>query len=192
MQPSSTQLPDDHALVEMVDPQAIEVDEADVIVPSRPNQWWALAGFGALVAGAAAVGSRFGPNRAGTTSWYRQLRKPPFQPPPAVFAPVWTGLYATIAVSGWRVWRAQDQPHRRLALGCWAGQLAANAAWTPTFFGARNPKASLVVLGAQLGLTAAFTGVAAGIDPPAAVLLAPYLGWTSFAGLLNAEIVRRN
>ena len=30
------------------------------------------------------------------------------------------------------------------------------------------------------------------VDKPAAALMAPYLAWTGFAGVLNEEIVRRN
>ena len=72
------------------------------------------------------------------------------------------------------------------------GQLAANAAWTPLFFGARRPGPAMVDLLAQFGLTAAYTAATARVDRPAAALMAPYLGWTAFAGVLNEEILRRN
>ncbi|HET9612238.1 MAG TPA: TspO/MBR family protein [Acidimicrobiales bacterium] len=158
----------------------------------RPRQWVALAGFGAVVAAAAVGGALVGPRRPETMRWYRSLAKPPFQPPAAVFGPVWTGLYAAIAVSGWRVWRRPDGPERTRALRLWGAQMAANAAWTPLFFGARRPGLALGDLTAQLSSTAGYTASAARVDGPAAALMAPYLGWTAFAGLLNAEILRRN
>lgn len=124
--------------------------------------------------------------------WYRSLRKPPFQPPASLFGPVWTGLYATIAVSGWRVWRAPSSPERTRALALWGAQMATNAAWTPLFFGARWTALALADLTAQLTSTVAYTATAARVDRPAAAMMAPYLGWSAFAGALNAEIVRRN
>ncbi len=160
--------------------------------PSRPHQLLALGAFVAPVVIAAAIGARVGPSRAGPARWYARLAKPPFQPPPEVFAPVWTALYATIAVSGWRVWRRPSSPERTMALGLWATQMVANGAWSPTFFGARRPRAALGVLAAQLASTAGYTAVASRVDAPAAALMGPYLGWTAFAGALNEEIVRRN
>jgi tryptophan-rich sensory protein len=105
---------------------------------------------------------------------------------------VWTVLYATIAVSGWRTWRRPDSPERTRALRLWAVQMAANAAWTPIFFGARRPRPALADLTVQLAATAGYVATAARVDRPAAVVLAPYLAWTAFAGALNEEIVRRN
>jgi TspO/MBR family len=36
------------------------------------------------------------------SGWYAGLSKPPFNPPPWVFAPVWVVLYTLIALAGWR------------------------------------------------------------------------------------------
>lgn len=159
---------------------------------TRRHQWAALAGFTAVTGAAAAAGVLAGPRRSESMRWYRSLAKPPFQPPAAAFAPVWTGLYAAIAVSGWRVWRRPDSPDRTRALRLWAAQMAANAAWTPLFFGARRTVLALADLSTLLPSAAGYTRAAARVDPPAAALMAPYLGWTAFAGVLNAEIVRRN
>lgn len=158
----------------------------------RRHRVLALAGFVAPVVGAAVLGARLGPVQDDTGRWYRSLRKPPFQPPPTIFAPVWTVIYGTIAVSGYRVWAAPDHPARRPALGFWATQMAANAAWTPVFFGARRPKAALAVLATQLAATLAYTAAAGKVDRPASALMAPYIAWTCFAGVLNEELVRRN
>jgi translocator protein len=161
-------------------------------VGTRPHAGAALAGFGAIATATAIGGAFVGPARPSVMAWYRALRTPPFTPPSGLFGPVWTLLYALIAVSGWRVWRRPDSPERTRALALWAAQMATNAAWTPLFFGARRPTAALVDLGAQLAATAGYTAAAARVDRPAAALMAPYLGWTTFAGVLNAEIVRRN
>src|SRR5690242_12754491 len=105
----------------------------------RPG-WLALAGFAGAVAAAALLGGRA---QSKNRTWYRTLKKPAFNPPDWVFGPVWTGLYATMAYSAYRVWRMPASPQRTRALALWGVQLAANAAWTPLFFGARAPKAAL-------------------------------------------------
>lgn len=142
---------------------------------------------GGLTVGAALTGAAARPDR-----WYRTLRKPPFNPPDAVFAPVWTALYAMIATSGYRLLRAPSSPARTRALGAWGTQLALNAAWSPLFFRAHRPRAALL----DVGLLAAATGWCIAktrrVDRVAAGLVVPYLGWTLFAMALNAEIVRRN
>ena len=56
----------------------------------------------ALCFGAAAAGSLG--TAAGLKDWYRGIAKPAWTPPDAVFGPVWTALYAMMAVAAWRVW----------------------------------------------------------------------------------------
>ena len=165
---------------------------ATIDAARRPHEWWALAGFAAPVIGTAVLGTRFGPADPDTNRWFRRLDLPPYQPPDRVFGPVWTTLYGCIAASGWRVWRRPAGRDRTVALGWWGAQLAANAAWTPAFFGLRRPRLALGVLAAQLLATAAYTRAAARVDVPAAGLFGPYLAWSGFAGVLNADIVRRN
>ncbi|HLL84852.1 MAG TPA: TspO/MBR family protein [Longimicrobium sp.] len=154
---------------------------------SKGKSVLAAGAFAGAVAGAAATGTVSKPD-----AWYRRLEKPPFNPPPWVFGPVWTALYTMMAVSAYRVWRAPKSRDRDSALRLWAGQLVLNAAWSPLFFGRRRPRAALADLAGMHGLISAYTARAARVDRPAAWLMAPYLAWVSFAGVLNAEIVRRN
>lgn len=60
-------------------------------------------------------------------------------PPNWLFAPVWTFLYLTIAVSGWLVWCKAGFVGAMLPLTVFTIQLALNAAWTPIFFGLHRP-----------------------------------------------------
>jgi tryptophan-rich sensory protein len=150
----------------------------------------ALAGFAGATAAAAALGGA-ATRRSVRSPWYRLLSKPRWQPPSAAFGPVWTALYALMAGSAYRVWRS-DSPARRRALALWGAQLALNAAWSPTFFGARRPRAALAVIAALLPAAAAYAIAAREVDGPAAAMVVPYLGWTAFALALNGEIVRRN
>jgi tryptophan-rich sensory protein len=150
----------------------------------------ALASFAGATAAAAVLGAA-STRRSVRSAWYRGLSKPRFQPPAAAFGPVWTALYALMAGSAYRVW-TRPGPRSTRALALWGGQLALNAAWSPTFFGARRPRAALGLLSALLPATAAYALAARRVDRPAAAMVAPYVAWTAFALALNAGIVRRN
>lgn len=139
---------------------------------------------------AAASGTLFPANGP----WYQSLNAPSFRPPSWLFGPVWTALYLMIAVAGARL--AVSASHGAalagLALGLWALQIALNVLWTPTFFGAHALGAALVVMGALWLSIAALIAVAFQVDRMAAWLLLPYLGWVSFAAVLNWAFWRLN
>ena len=150
----------------------------------------ALAGFTTLTTLSAVVGARV--TQTGRDLWYRSLEQPPFQPPAAAFGPVWTALYAAMTVSAYRVWKQPPSRERTRALQLWGVQLALNAAWTPLFFGAHAPRWALADIGLLLGAISAYALAARRVDRPAAWMMTPYLAWTAFATVLNAELVRRN
>ena len=154
----------------------------------------AITAAGAVAAAAVAgsVASRPG------SDWYRRLRKPSWQPPPAAFPLVWTPLYAAIAASGSRALsraghgrpdghRQQAAVLRRLLL-----DMALNAAWTALFFQARRPRAALADLILLDAANVALARRTWQADRLAGALLVPYTAWCAFATALNAEIVRLN
>jgi translocator protein len=151
-----------------------------------------------LAIGAAplAVGSLSGIATArGVRGWYRTIRRPSWNPPDAVFGPVWTTLYGLMGIALVQVARAPrpaDDPVRRAALGLFALQLALNGAWSWIFFSRHalgTALAEILVLWlAILATIAAFIR----IRPSAGALLVPYLAWVTFATVLTAEIWRRN
>jgi benzodiazapine receptor len=152
----------------------------------------AIAAFGGAAAGAAVLGSIFTPGRGKTREWYSSLEKAPFNPPNAVFGPVWTLLYTFITISGVRVWRSEPSPARASALRLWAAQMGLNAVWSPLFFGMKRPGLALLDQLLLLPAIAAYIRRAGRVDRTAALVMAPYAAWVTFATLLNAEIVRRN
>lgn len=143
----------------------------------------ALVGFVGL---ALLVGAADGALTASSVrGWYLSLVHPPGTPPDAVFGPVWSVLYVLMGVSAWRVWRrVQAGPALRL----WGWQLAANAAWTPVFFGLHQPLPALGVMLALIALIGLTLRRFAAIDRAAGWLLVPYLLWTGYALYLNAGI----
>lgn len=154
---------------------------------SRANSILGLFIWLALCFGAAALGSFFTPGE-----WYASLNKPAWNPPGWVFGPVWTALYAMMAVAAWLVWKRGGFAARPVPLTLFLGQLALNAAWTPLFFGLQRPDLAFAVV---LTLWVAIVATLAAFRPvsrPAAWLLAPYLAWVSFASVLNGVLWRMN
>ncbi len=121
--------------------------------------------------------------------WYAGLTKPPFNPPNWIFGPVWSLLYVMIAVAGWRTWERRPAG---AAMQVWFAQLAANFAWSPTFFGMQSPGLALVVVLVMLALVLLFIHLVRHRDSVSAWLFAPYAAWVAFASLLNASIVVLN
>ena len=152
-----------------------------------------LVGSVLLCEAAGAAGSLY--TYDSVRNWYPNLKKPSFTPPSWVFAPVWTVLYAMMGLSLYlasqhrteeddSVWRAS-----RVLFGT---QLALNALWSYVFFGRRAPGWALVeILFLWVAITAAIVAFFK-ISRSAALLLLPYLLWTTFAAVLNHSIWRLN
>jgi len=150
------------------------------------RRWWALAAFGVAVFIAAAIG---GLGVRGTTAEYNGLDQPAWAPPSWLFGPVWTILYAMIAVAGWLVWQRVGFA---LPLWIWAAQLVLNAIWTPLFFGAGRYDLAFVDIALLWLLLGATVVLFRRVRPAAAVLLLPYWAWVSYAAALNLSIWQLN
>ena len=153
----------------------------------EPSSLFALLAFVAACFLAAIPGAVFRPGR-----WYERLVKPRWRPPNWLFAPIWTVLYLTIAVSGWLVWGEAGIAGAALPLAIFALQLVLNAAWMPLFFGLHRPDLAfleiMVLWLSILATIALFYPIHSG----AALLLVPYLAWVSFAAALNFAVWRLN
>lgn len=124
--------------------------------------------------------------------WYAALVKPAWNPPGWLFGPVWSLLYAMMAVAAWLVWQRGGWALQRRALGLYVLQWALNALWTPLFFGIHRPGlafADILALDvAVLATLFAFWRV----HRFAGLLLVPYALWIAFATALNFTIWRLN
>jgi len=152
-----------------------------------------LAGFLALCFAVAGAGGAITATSVG--DWYQALAKPAFNPPDWVFGPVWTLLYALIAVAGWRVWRVRGWTRNgalSAELLAWSVQLGLNLCWSFVFFGARLIGAALIEIVVLLAAIAVTARLFQRVDRVAAWLLAPYAVWVAFATLLNAALWRLN
>ncbi len=156
------------------------------LAPTTAMQIVGLVISVAICFSCAAIGS------AATTpqlaDWFANLQKPTWNPPNWVFAPVWTTLFAMMAVAAWLVWRKSGFRNSRLALSWFGIQLALNVGWSVLFFGCQQPGFALVEI-VLLWLAIAITAsLFAQHSKLAAGLLLPYLGWVSFASVLNFAI----
>jgi translocator protein len=146
-----------------------------------------LLGFVVVCFLAALTGAVFRPG-----GWYERLAKPSWRPPNRLFAPVWTILYFSIAVSGWLVWREAGFGTAALPLTIYGLQLFFNAVWTPLFFGLHRVDLGfldIVLLWLSIVTTIAlFYPIHLG----ATLILLPYLAWVTFAVALNFAIWRLN
>jgi tryptophan-rich sensory protein len=124
---------------------------------------------------------------------YRDLRKPSWNPPDWLFGPAWTVILSLAAWAGVLGWTHARDPGQHLRVGIlFAVNVIFHSLWSPLFFNLRRPDLALIeavflwlsVLGLVLGL--------APISTLAALLVAPYLLWVSFAIVLNIAIVRLN
>ncbi len=140
-----------------------------------------LLGWLALVMLAALTGIATPPG-----AWYAGLSKPPFTPPNLAFPIAWTLLYLLMALAAWRATLAASPAMRWHTLWPFVAQLAANALWSPLFFGLHWMGAALAVLLLLWGLIVLTLRRFAAVSRLAAWLLVPYLAWVSYAAYLNA------
>ncbi|MFM7349723.1 MAG: TspO/MBR family protein [Erythrobacter sp.] len=146
------------------------------------------AGWAVILGGAGGALTEIG-------TWYRELNKPPWQPPDWLFGPAWTVI---LGLAGWSFYIGLRNAATPGALaGVWAlfaANFVLHFAWSPLFFKLRRPDwalaenvflwlsvtSLLVVLPRLVGIS--FAGW----------LNVPYFVWVSFAFVLNARIVQLN
>lgn len=149
--------------------------------------WLVLIGFVAACLAAGAIGSLL--TASGLREWYPTLIKPIWNPPSWVFGPVWTLLYILMGVSAWLVWRRGGWSRAHVVFGV---QLLLNAAWSGLFFGLRSPGLAFAEIVALWLAIASTLVVFWRISAAAGALLVPYLGWVTFAAVLNGALWRLN
>jgi tryptophan-rich sensory protein len=126
------------------------------------------------------------------SDWYRQLRKPAYQPPRKVFPTVWPALYADIALVSAatvdRLRNAGNRPAGRVYLTWLAVNLGLNAAWSWVFFDRRRLAAAAVLNAALTASSADLARRAIAVRGRRAVPLVLYPAWCAFAFVLSAHI----
>jgi translocator protein len=124
--------------------------------------------------------------------WFDALAKPGIYPPPAIFAIVWSILYALMGFALALVGSAWGAHGRGLAIGVFAAQFLVNLAWSPVFFGLRQITGGLIVIVVLDVLVTITVVLFWRVRRLAGALLLPYLAWILFATALNYEFLRLN
>lgn len=121
--------------------------------------------------------------------WYAALRKPSFNPPDWIFAPVWSVLFVVIGVTGWRTW---ERTYDGAAMKLWIAQIVLNFSWSPVFFSLNWIGAALAIIVGLLAAILAFIVRQWSVDRVSAGLFLPYALWVSFATVLNIALFLMN
>ena len=140
----------------------------------------------ALVLGVGGAMTNIGP-------WYRNLKKPAWNPPDWIFGPAWTIILGLATYAGVLAWtNAPDSSAEVRIISLFGVNILLHMAWSPLFFNLRRPDWALIEVPF---LWLSIVGLMVGLMPyvPSAIwLLLPYLLWVSFAAFLNLTIVRLN
>ena len=156
----------------------------------RAHPGWALVGWLLLCGLTGGLGGLAAAGSLG--NWYAHLAKPAFNPPAWVFTPVWTALYAAMALAAWLAWKTRNSGCRRRGLRLFLVQLALNLSWTYLFFAAHSLGLALIEI-ALLAIAIALTAQSfLKMTRLAGWLMLVYLAWVVFAGYLNWGIWRMN
>lgn len=159
------------------------------MIETGPSFWPPILVAGSVAIVVAALGgwaTDVGP-------WYQKLKKPRWQPPNWVFAPVWTTIFALAATSAVLAWQAATSDGTRaLIIALFAVNAVLNVIWSVLFFKWRRPDWALVeVIVFWLSIVALIVGLWP-VSPLSSYLLAPYIAWVSVAAFLNLTIIRLN
>ncbi|MEM0899628.1 MAG: TspO/MBR family protein [Pseudomonadota bacterium] len=165
--------------------EAFSNDRDAGVDEERRQNWLVLVAFLLATMGIGGfVGSATPPG-----VWYTTLNQPSFTPPNWLFPPVWTALYAMIAIAGWRTW---TRDKRGTAMFIWFAQFAVNLTWSPAFFGLHVMELALAIIIVMVALTVYFISHVWSKDKAAALLMVPYLSWISYAMALNGAFIWLN
>lgn len=132
---------------------------------------------------ASGIGALFTTPQIG--GWYATLNRPEIAPPNWVFGPVWTLLFAMMAIAAWLVWKKAGLRQAALPLTLFAVQLVLNVLWSVLFFGLENPFLALLEIVILWLFILATTMTFFRHSRLAGSLMVPYLCWVTFAAVLN-------
>ena len=124
---------------------------------------------------------------------YLNLSKPIFSPPSWIFPIVWTILYLLMAIAAYRVYQLKKQGKNiNNELLYYSIQLVLNFLWTLIFFRLRLYGLAFVEL-IVLFIFIVITFIKfLKVDKVSCILLAPYILWVAYAGVLNFFIWMMN
>ncbi len=131
-----------------------------------------------------------------TYNWYSQIIRPTWSPPAWLFGPVWTVLYAIIAISfGTVFYKAFTKQIPWLVVLPFALNLIFNFAFTPLQFGLKNNLLASIDILLVLSTLVWALYIVWHVSPSlrwVAYVNIPYLLWVAFATCLQLTITYLN
>lgn len=124
--------------------------------------------------------------------WYLLLKKPTYNPPSWIFAPVWTLLYILIFLAFLVFLRNCNFHPKPMPIIIFSVQIGLNLSWSPVFFGAKNIKGAFLIVCLLWVFILLNMYVFGKISLFSALLLIPYFLWVSFASVLNYQLMKLN
>ncbi len=161
--------------------------EAPPPEPMDASQLLSLSVFILICLATASSGAYFRPG-----AWYAGIAKPSWNPPDWLFAPVWSVIYALLALSAWLVWENAADGAATVPMVAFGVHCGLNALWSALFFGARRMDWAFYEVLALWASIVLLMVLFAPISATSAWLLVPYLLWVGFASFLNLTLWRLN
>jgi translocator protein len=115
------------------------------------------------------------------SAWYRELRRPAWQPPDAVFGLAWSYNFVMLAVVGAVVAAQGTTTQRATWLVVFAASVAGALCWAWLFYAQHALVASAVALAVAAALTIALTIVAWRVGWGPGLAMVPYAAWLCVA-----------
>lgn len=124
--------------------------------------------------------------------FYKDLKKPFWNPPGWLFGLAWSLLYPTVGLASWLVWVEGGWRRQMFALGLYLVQLTLNLVWPSLFFGLHDMRLAMVDIGALVVVLAACIPAFSSANHVAGNLMKPHLAWTIFAAAWNYRLWMMN
>ena len=121
------------------------------------------------------------------TNWFQFVKKPSWNPPSWLFAPVWTLLYILMGISVALIWKSNSNS-KKSAISLFVIQFILNLCWSIIFFNQHQTGWAFIEIIIMLIFIIMTTISFYKINKTAAYLLLPYICWVSFATVLNGTI----
>ena len=123
-------------------------------------------------------------------TWYPTIKKPSFNPPKWIFAPVWTLLFVLMGIAVGLVWDKYEENKELVKKGMlfFGIQLFFNALWSYLFFGLHNLLLASIEIILLLLLIFETYLIFKKLDKKISFLLIPYMLWVGFATILTITI----
>ena len=122
--------------------------------------------------------------------WYSLIKKPSFNPPSWVFAPIWTTLYLMMTIAIWIFWHCKNRDINTVYI--YFIHIVFNTTWSIVFFGLHEIFYALLVLVALIFLIITLILRFKRVNMLSYYLMIPYLLWCCYALILNFSLFLLN